>query len=491
MKTKGPNLTEKNKDYAIFLPSISSAYSRFASEYYRIDGELSPRNGVHPDYMEHGFKSLDFLDPDKGLFYYKHALYSAGHAQLGIEQTNKVESMVSLRDRSNTWILGDSGGYQVINGLLKFPMHDLHSQDADDMRFKIMNWLEYTADYAMLLDFPTSSITNPKSPLNSFRECLEGSLQNFNYFMRNRQGKTKYLNVLQGRSLTESNTWFDEVKDFPFEGWAFGGGHNNDFEIILNRIITLRDGKYFEENSNGDKRDWIHVLGQSRLTAGCTLSHLQRLLRKQLNNKNLSISYDSASAFIAVAHGQIYTNDVFEKKRFSYIMDKMYDDKDLVGSDKPFPWRSTIGDLLTMGDICVKTDAWYQNSGKTGNTSWDSYSYALMMMHNVERHIRAIQQANMIYDLSDNIGVTFMPPKLAEFKEVLEHVFESETPFTVITENYKLLNDILGRRTGKGSIDNTALTTMFEMPVVKMPEIDYEDQNDPLLEAINLDNLFS
>ena len=120
---KGLNLTKTNYDYATFLPSISSVYSKFCSGYYKITPE-GPRNGKQPAGLPDGFKSLDFLDEDKGLFYYKDGLYSAGHAFLKREKSWIDESMVQQRDRSKTWIVGDSGGYQIARGILKFDWKD-------------------------------------------------------------------------------------------------------------------------------------------------------------------------------------------------------------------------------------------------------------------------------------------------------------------------------------------------------------------------------
>lgn len=457
------NLTETNKDYSIFLPSISSFYSKFVSGYNQGSVDNGPRQGKLPANLP-TYEHFNFLNKDKGVFTYDHALYSAGHAQLDLTKTDVIESMVTKRDRDNTWILGDSGGYQIASGILDFDWDDIKSQNADQIRGKIQKWLEHTSDYAMLFDFPTRAIDNERASLNSFKDCLDGSLINFDYFRDNRKGDTKYLNVLQGRNITEANIWFDAVKDYPFEGWAFGGFTMMDFEMILYRIINMRDNHYFEENSQGDKRNWLHFLGQSRMTAACAFTHIQRLLRKQVDD-DIRISYDSASAFLSVAHGQVYTNDTYDKKKFSYIMDTMYDDKRLVGSDLPFPWRSEIGDRITMGDISVKSDAWYVAQGKDpSKTSWDSLSYFIMMGHNVERHIRAIQQANKIYDLSDYSRADYMPLQLVEFKEVVEEVFNSETPYDVITKHQKLLNNLVGRRTGKGlSVSDSVMADLFDV----------------------------
>jgi hypothetical protein len=106
-------------------------------------------------------------------------------------------------------------------------------------------------------------------------------------------------------------------------------------------------------------------------------------------------------------------------------MDKAPDNKALSGSDIPFPFQSEIGSRLTMQDIAYynlgerKSDAELgsvkfdhlnpshyhvvpklNKLGKIPNrTSWDSFAYALMMGHNVECHIVAVQRAQQLMDI--------------------------------------------------------------------------------------------
>ena len=55
-----------------------------------------------------------------------------------------------------------------------------------------------------------------------------------------------------------------------------------------------------------DNRDWIHFpWGTSKLDWACFLTAIQRQLREHVN-PNLTVSYDSASAFVATAHGLVY-----------------------------------------------------------------------------------------------------------------------------------------------------------------------------------------
>ena len=159
---KGPNATEyltNNQDAAIFLPSISSFYTKSLSKANLRDGDV-------PQGLK-SFDDLDFLDANTNVFWYPWALYSAGHAELDIAKGKVKERIFHNRDRSATLIVGDSGGYQLSTGVLKGKLSsgaiDDLQLDEKGLRHKIMKWLEHSADYSMILDIPTTSITNTKS----------------------------------------------------------------------------------------------------------------------------------------------------------------------------------------------------------------------------------------------------------------------------------------------------------------------------------------
>jgi hypothetical protein len=81
-------------------------------------------------------------------------------------------------------------------------------------------------------------------------------------------------------------------------------------------------------------------------------------------------------------------------------MDKAPDNKGLAGRhDIPFPFESDFGRRLTIADICHYAPGMLNKIGKEGKTSWDSFAYALMMGHNVECHIKAVQRANQLMDI--------------------------------------------------------------------------------------------
>ena len=107
------DLTTEQKDYAVFLPSISGFYATFI-------GKQRYGEYVDPNRVPAGLNTvegLNFLNPKDGAFQYKWALYSAGHADLDINKHVEKEDMIRKRDRNTSWLLGDSGGFQIAKGL--------------------------------------------------------------------------------------------------------------------------------------------------------------------------------------------------------------------------------------------------------------------------------------------------------------------------------------------------------------------------------------
>jgi hypothetical protein len=531
------NLTPLQKDYAVYLPAISSFYSTYVAK-QRLEDFVSKER--IPAGFDRGIEGMNFLNPEEGYFTYKYGLYSAGHAQLDLNKSITQESMIQQRDRPNTMILGDSGGYQIGKGVLKFDWLNFDGPAANKTRQSILEWLEMTADWSMMLDVPTwacDHIHSPKTGLKSFEDCLEKTRFNNDYFLKNRLGHTKWLNVLQGGDWDTAEKWYNGVKEYsdpagPYagkeaEGWAFGGANMCKMDITLKRLMTMRqDGLLKGKN-------WIHFLGTAQLDWACYLTSIQRQVRKHINPE-LTISFDCASPFIATAHGLVYTNAQHSTKRWSVIMDKAPDNKSLSGSDIPFPFESEIGRRLTMKDIAyydlgvpktqqeLGVDVKFNHLnpehytvaprlnklGKIPNkTSWDSFAYALMMGHNVYCHIVAVQRANQLADIEstrfkpdwrhwkklnakDSTGDQFsdwVPRNILYFNQFIEELFNTATKeeaFEMINQARPFLTSLEGARLQGGPAQNT-FTNLFDVEeVTTSEEVDLANPDDDELRAL-------
>lgn len=507
----GKDLSEANKDYAIYLPSISSAYSHNIIPGKHGDDGTNPIFG-RKDGLYNGMDTLDFLNEDKGAFYYKWALYSAGHAVLDTNKSDITERMVQKRAEKQqydkgldqkTVIVGDSGGFQIGKGVIKFDWERFYEKPgdkdylgtADKVRNKIFHWLEHTSDYSMTLDIPPWAIGNIEG-IESFEECLNRSSFNLDYFTKRRQYKCKFINILQGRTLNESDRWYEHVKHYDMEGWAMAGQNMRDFELVLKRFVTMYYDGTFGANKNtqdkykllemevvkgrqtgnllqvkdeegndvindvpdmfkGHKRNWIHFLGQSRLSAGVALTILQRKMREVLDDKEFIISYDSATPFISTSKGCGFVENIFSYKDMKARLERMPDDRGYVGGGTGYdgnPGNMTLADwikkkyghktetemskLMTLADLCVKTDP-------TSKSSWRTFSYIMLMGHNTEWLIDAIQEANRRFDNNDTISV---PLEFFQFADLVDEIFDLVTLPNEKTKEMQDELDVLGRK---------------------------------------------
>jgi hypothetical protein len=358
-------------EYAVFLPATSGFYSTFIGK-QRYSNYVDPTRV--PAAWRSGVESLNYLEPEKGEFYYKWCLYSAGHANLDLTKSDESEDMFRNRDRATSWVLGDSGGFQIGKGVWEADWKDPNCPKAAKKRSQVLTWMDSLMDYGMCLDIPAWVARSPAgraaTGINTYAEAVQGTYINNDYFVNNRNGNCKFLNVLQGENHPDADDWYDRMKkycdttqygDRAFNGWAMGGQNMCDVHLVLKRLIALRHDGLLEKGQH----DWMHFLGTSKLEWACLLTDIQRAVRKY-HNENFTISFDCASPFLATANGQIYIQTELEDRtKWVYRMvpsadnKKYHNDtrlfKDAVIQDSIFKnfETSPIIDQVLMKDICI------------------------------------------------------------------------------------------------------------------------------------------
>jgi len=406
------NFTERHIEggWAKYLPAISGFYTTHLGK-AAADENFVPAARIPKDF-EYGLAGLDFLKPEDSYFNYKFGLYSAGHAERNLSKCVEREPMIHKRDRENTILIGDSGGFQIATGVIKLDWKTVKGPEGDKLREEILRYLEFTSDWSMTLDVPAFAAEYPlseKTGLKEFKDTLDVTEHNLHYFMKNRvPGATKFLNVLSGSSNENSKEWYETVKHFSIpesveamgysqdrtlEGWAFAGINMRHMKTVLQRILDLRrDGLLAG-------KDWIHFLGIGRLDWACYLTAIERQLKKY-DNPNINISFDAASPFVAAGgYALSYNYNYFKPNQLTYAMGRGIDEKSFKGSTQRMPFQGPIMERLTLGDMCVMGPGDLNKHGKEGKTSWDTTSYALVMAHNVYNHIQAVQEINRLADL--------------------------------------------------------------------------------------------
>ena len=474
------NLTAKQNDYAVFLPAISGFYATFV-------GKQRNEPYVDPARFPQGLtdmEQMNWLNSQKALFPYKWSLYSGGHANLDLNKQDWSEDMVRNRE-PGTFMLGDSGGFQIAKGLWEGDWRaNSGCAKAEKKRAAVLTWLDTLMDYGMGLDIPTWVIHDKKASdacgIRTLQEAVDATKYNNEYFMKHRRGKAnggaRFLNVLQGDNHTSAETWYQTMKqycdpvlypDTHFDGWAMGGQNMCDVQLILTRLVALRYDNLLQQGVH----DWMHFLGTSKLEWAVLLTVIQRAVRKYVN-PSFTISFDCASPFLATANGQVYFENVFEHdSKWSYRMAPSADDKkyatdtrkwrDGVIADGIYPrWEdSPISDLLKMKDICIYAPGDLNKNGKEGKTSWDSFSYALLMGHNVWMHLTAVQEANRRFDAGEHPAMMQRDGGDYEyFENIVEEIFSAPDKASAMaiierpayTNKTGYWNQIVGTRGFKG-----------------------------------------
>lgn len=557
------NFTSKQGDYAIFLPAISSFYANYI-------GRQRTSKYIEDARMPAGIPNMEqfnWLNSQEGLFPYKWSLYSAGHADLDLAKFVAKEDMVRNRE-ADTIMLADSGGFQIAKGVWEgewrdptgprvaakmadcvakgFEFRPVYSKDgkpkldkhgntktvkvdlvkeyqakldaAQKMREVVLKWQMGISTYGMTMDIPTWTFRDPKasaaSGIASYADAVNATKYNNEYWINNRYGDTKILNVLQGGDHPEADEWYETMKDYcdpvkypgrHFNGWGMGGQNMCDVELILKRLVTLIHDGLLETGVH----DWMHFLGTSKLEWAVLLTIIQRAVRKY-HNPNFTISFDCASPFLATANGQLYHNITLDhRKKWSYNMSPTVDDKkyatdsrlfgDVVKHDRKKPndptdhtvihpdfLDSPITSRLKISDVCYYKKGDLNKIGAEGRTSWDSFSYALLMGHNVWTHIEAVQRANRAYDSKiapDMLVDPYNPDN--DIKNVIDKVFaekDLQKSLQIIKNSSKILERVIGTRGNTGA---RAVNSVTQYNLLFLNE----DEENEVTDTLDPDNL--
>ena len=481
------DLTASQKDYAVFLPALSGFYATFVGKQRREEYVEYTRI---PKHWTHGVESGNWLNRDKGLFQYQWSLYSAGHAELDINKDSAKEDMIRDRNRETSWMLGDSGGFQIGKGVWEGDWKNPNCPKAKKKREQVLAWMDAYMDYGMILDIPAWVSRSPEGQkatgINNYQDAVNATRINNDYFMKNRSGACKFLNVLQGENHADAEDWYQQMKDYcdpkkypntHFNGWSMGGQNMCDVHLVLKRLVALRFDGLLEKGVH----DFMHFLGTSKLEWATLLTDIQRAVRKY-HNENFTITFDCASPFLATANGQIYCElETQDRTKWVYRMVPSIDDKALSTDTTPFGQAfiregkhgsfkdSPITQGLQAKDVCIYGPGDLNKIGKEGKTSWDSFSYAIQMVHNVWSHIDAVQEANRQYDKGT------VPAMLVDesfdrlfFRDVVEAIFATsnrDEAEAVIEEFSRFWMSIIGTRgaTGKKTVNaSTQFANLFE-----------------------------
>ena len=333
---------------------------------------------------------------------YRHTdiLITAGHHFKKDDYKNDL----GLTDKN--LVMGDSGGYQIASGAIKWDM---------SIRERIFKWLEHNSDIAMNLDIP------PKIKYEGmYEECLKISKDNFKYFADNQSGNTDFLNVVQGTNDLEYINWYNEMKDYPFQGWAVGGGGRNVFTFMSGVMSLLQGGEHLK-----DTNKYFHILGISKIKDFLMLNQLQKSLNEI--GSDIVVTTDSSSPDRAVVFGSYYHSYDFKKAVFRSINVPKYDDsfKDQVFKHLPVSTefdREYLREALTWDDTI----------------EWKGQCTMAIRLHNFMVFKEAIEKAEYYVHCHDYIKKQVLSNDMYELLTAIDAMVKNDNPRQVF-EKYKPL----------------------------------------------------
>jgi hypothetical protein len=130
---------------------------------------------------------------------------------------------------------------------------------------------------------------------------------------------------------------------------------------------------------------------------------------------------------------------------------------------------SPMSQGLKVNDVTVYGPNDVNRLGQSNTTSWDSFTYALLMNHNVYTHLRSVQEANRAFDegkypymlVEDTFDKTLV-------KDVIARIFELDSydaQIKMIDEYERLWMKVVGTRgyVGKKTVNSsTQYFSLFE-----------------------------
>jgi hypothetical protein len=354
-------------DYALYLPAPNDKYAKFA---HQPAGAFNKR-------LPKGIKPADFniLAGRTKLFRWPNALYTAA---FGIH--DKGDTIFSSPDWQFNFVLGDSGGFSLISGAVFASLASF--------RPLVLEWQEKCCHVGIIVDVPTRALNNPASGYTSFDICLNATIKSIEFAVAKRsRSDLRLLNVMQGRTITEAGRWYEAVVPYQdqLEGLAIGGHTRLNMWFWIGRILNMIERGLF------DRVTHIHFLGTAQPGFAVLATALQRALRKYIR-QGITVTFDSSTAFrVAQAYGQITTGLGFDKKKLwlqNYTLPQRGAEVDRAG---PFPFRSPLGDICSVGDFLPGVDPY--------KPATDAVGEQMISNHAMFMELSAILQANRLADM--------------------------------------------------------------------------------------------
>lgn len=356
------------------------------------------------------------------VYSYNHLLISAGHQYK--KDTAKIIDFDTSKGREYI-LLGDSGGYQIATNVIKYD---------ESVRDKIFHWLEDNTNYAMNLDIPPWDLK--QKDREEFLARAKQSNENFKYFYDKQTGKTKFMNVLQGRTIEQLQTWYDHVKEFHFDGgWGIGGAGVNIF-YLLQSVFFLYEKGELDKFKGMDSL--LHILGFSKLKYMYIIIYLQHKLN--LLDVDITLTYDSSTPFLQASYGRFA---IFSKKEgISYITfsNKVVKERQFINLDHMLPCDCPV---------CknVSTKKLFSYMREDGFLSDFYYILGYHNLYSFIQHKKKLE--NLVALQNKDFLSTIFSTKDMQLFNFIDQCFESASPTKFINQHKIYLGKLIDEELGE------------------------------------------
>lgn len=386
------------------------------------------------DHIEHGsFASLDefnWYDGSKPRFHHPYALYSPGHAELDLDKARAVDKLLFERDRDRTFLLADSGGFQVGKGAWPF-------EQTSKYVTKVLRWQEAIADLAVILEVPTWLKVN--GSFIEFEKAIDLTNENLKAYAQQATGKVKFLNTLHGKTYDEGRRWFDKTRWFNDEGhavgWCFSSIFSNNLYEALRLLIYMIEQEHYPR--------YLHFLGQGTAQSAVIASIMRRTvaraypeaLKQQHDGNVLNVTVDASSEFLTIGRFMgIYERTIEADSGKSNVSPFIIKSSKFEGEDRSrFPAERTYPDVdgpvlgkykkgVKFGDILAPV-----NSKTKSSNNLDEVSLAILIAHNLWVKLDAIERMVKLESALRRIHYGMEEQATYEFADIISRLLHSST----------------------------------------------------------------
>jgi hypothetical protein len=262
---------------------------------YSINFPIAPLSGPS---LPAGLTPSDF-DPFSNftrLSRHSHGLISAGVIAPGKPHllALPMHNVIGNRPKSTCYVVGDSGGFQIIT--MNLPV-------TNQWRAYQLAWSELHCDAALPLDVPSAAVyVKGNAYYGKFGLALQHSVESHEFWRRNCQNsrsgesdsrRMRRLIVLQGHTPQQAWRWYDRIvkqEGYIWEGVAVGGDRRKHLGHLALLVLEMRrDGLL-------DTLEHLHVLGFANIGYAVCLTALKRAIEDEIGRPIL-LTFDVSTPF--------------------------------------------------------------------------------------------------------------------------------------------------------------------------------------------------